>query len=56
MRALLLLLCGCAAKNIETQDESPFDRIEIEIPEEELEGLPEACDPETCDPDHEDSP
>ena len=56
MRVLLLLLCGCAAKNIETDDEPIYDRVEIEIPEEDLEELPEACDPETCVPGHEDSP
>jgi len=55
MRALLLLLCGCATKNTEIESEYIFDRIEIEIPEEDLEDLPEACEPETCAPD-EDSP
>ncbi len=55
MRVLLLLLCGCATKNIDTEGDYAFDRVQIEIPEEDLEDLPEACALETCDPD-EDSP
>ena len=51
MRALLLQLCGCATKNTEVESEYIFDRIEIDIPEADLEPLPEACDPETCAPD-----
>ena len=56
MRALLLLLCGCATKNIDTENEPTSDRVEIEILEEELENLPEACDPDACEHNDEDSP
>ena len=55
MRILLLLLCGCATKNIDTEGDHTFDRVQIDIPEEDLDDLPEACNLETCDSD-EDSP
>ena len=43
-KILLLLLCGCAAKNVEVEKKSEEKNPVFELEEIDLEGLPEAGD------------